>query len=161
MVSLAPKRRTMATPRLSKSLLRSACLHKQDLLLTDFEQEIHRLTEEITSGKEMPSQDQAGRTEPNELLVRLEHEVIFAKKEQAILESLDVEREFTEVELGAVVVTDQQVLYVSSSMEKIEVDGIEFFGISTQAPIYAAMKGKQSGDSFTYSGVTYHILEVY
>jgi len=151
----------MATPRLSKSLLRSACLRKQDILLTDFEQEINRLTEEITRGKEMPSQEQEGRTESNELLVRLEHEVIFAKKEQIILESLDVEREFTQVEPGAVVVTEQQVFYISSSMEKIEVDGVEFFGISTQAPIYAAMKGRQSGDSFTYSGVTYRMLEVY
>ena len=131
------------------------------MLLTDFEQEINRLTEEITRGKEMPSQEQEGRTESNELLVRLEHEVIFAKKEQIILESLDVEREFTQVEPGAVVVTEQQVFYISSSMEKIEVDGVEFFGISTQAPIYAAMKGRQSGDSFTYSGVTYRILEVY
>ncbi len=151
----------MATPRLSKSLLRSACLRKQDILLADFEQEIHRLTDEITRSKEMPSQEQAGRTESNELLVRLEHEVIFAKKEQVILESLDVEREFTQVELGAVVVTEQQAFYISSSLERVEVDGVEFFGISTQAPIYTVMKGKRAGDSFTHVGVNYRVLEVY
>ena len=151
----------MAIPRLSKSLLQSACLHKQELLLTDFEQEILRLTEEITRGKEMPSQEQAGRTDSNELLVRLEHEVIFVKKEQTILKGLDVERECTQVELGAVVVTDQQVFYISSSLERVEVDGAEFFGISTQAPIYAALKSKRAGDSFTYAGLSYRVLEVY
>jgi hypothetical protein len=151
----------MIPPRISKSLLRAACLQKQNILLTDFEQEIQRLTDEITRGKEMPSQEQAGRTELNELLVRLEHELLFVKQEQAILEGLDVEREFVHVELGALVVTDQRIFYISSSLETVEVDGVEFFGISTQAPIYPGMKGKRAGDSFTHAGVNYRVLEVY
>lgn len=151
----------MITARLSKPLVRAACLRKQNILLSDFEQEICRLTEEITRGKEMPSQEQAGRTESNELLVRLEHEVLFVKQEQAILEGLDVEREFVRVELGALVVTDQQIFYISSSLERVEVDGRTFFGISTQAPIYAGMKGKVVGNTFSYAGVSYRILELY
>ena len=151
----------MTTPRLSKSLLRAACLRKQNILLTDFEQEIQRLTDEITRGKEMPSQEQAGRTESNELLVRLEHELLFVKQEQTILEGLDVEREFVQVELGALVVTDQRIFYISSSLETVEVEGISFFGISTQAPIYAGMKGKRVGATFSYAGVSYRILEIY
>ena len=151
----------MTTPRISKSLLREACLQKQNILLTDFEQEIQRLTDEITRGKEMPSQEQAGRTEFNELLVRLEHELLFVKQEQTILEGLDVEREFVQVELGALVVTDQRIFYISSSLETVEVEGISFFGISTQAPIYAGMKGKRVGATFSYAGVSYRILEIY
>ncbi len=151
----------MTPPRISKSLLREACLQKQNILLADFEQEIQRLTDEITRGKEMPSQEQAGRTELNELLVRLEHELLFVKQEQTILEGLDVEREFVQVELGALVVTDQRIFYISSSLETVEVDGVEFFGISTQAPIYSGMKGKRAGDSFIHAGVNYRVLEVY
>lgn len=151
----------MTKPRLSKFLLRAACLHKQNILVTDFEQEISRLTDEITRGKEMSSQEQAGRTESNELLVRLEHELLFVKQEQTILEGLDVEREFIQVELGALVVTDQRIFYVSSSLETVEVEGVSFFGISTQAPIYAGMKGKRVGETFSYAGVNYRILEVY
>lgn len=119
------------------------------------------MTDEITRGKEMPSQEQAGRTESNELLVRLEHELIFVKQEQTILEGLDVEREFAQVELGAVVVTDQRTFYISSSLETVEVEGVSFFGISTQAPIYAGMKGKRMGDTFSFAGVSYRILELY
>ena len=119
------------------------------------------MTDEITRGKEMPSQEQAGRTESNELLIRLEHELIFVKQEQTILEGLDVEREFAQVELGAVVVTDQRIFYISSSLETVEVEGISFFGISTQAPIYAGMKGKGVGDTFSFAGVSYRILELY
>lgn len=52
--------------------------------------------------------------------------MIFAKKEQAILESLDVEREFTQIELGAVVVTEQQVFYISSSLEGRRLMGPNF-----------------------------------
>jgi hypothetical protein len=151
----------MTPPRISKSLLRAACLKKQNILLADFEQEIQRLTDEITRGKEMPSQEQAGRTELNELLVRLEHELLFVKQEQTILEGLDIEREFVQVELGALVVTDQRIFYISSSLETVEVDGVEFFGISTQAPIYSGMKGKRAGDSFIHAGVNYRVLEVY
>jgi predicted nuclease of restriction endonuclease-like RecB superfamily len=151
----------MTTSRLSKSFLRAACLHKQNILLTDFEQEIQRLTDEITRSKEMSSQEQSGQTESNELLVRLEHELLFAKKEQAILEGLDVEREFVQVELGALVVTDQRIFYISSSLETVEVNGVSFFGISTQAPIYEGMKGKRVGATFSYAGVNYRILEIY
>ena len=136
-------------------------MRKQNILLNDFEQEIKRLTDEITRGKEMPSQEQAGRTESNELLVRLEHELLFAKQEQTILEGLDVEREFVHVELGALVVTDQRIIYISSSLETVEVEGVSFFGISTQAPIYAGMKGKRVGATFSFAGVSYRILEIY
>jgi hypothetical protein len=109
----------------------------------------------------MSSQEQSGQTESNELLVRLEHELLFAKKEQAILEGLDVEREFVQVELGALVVTDQRIFYISSSLETVEVNGVSFFGISTQAPIYEGMKGKRVGATFSYAGVNYRILEIY
>lgn len=136
-------------------------MQKQNILLADFEQEIQRLTDEITRGKEMPSQEQAGRTELNELLVRLEHELLFVKQEQTILEGLDVEREFVQVELGALVVTDQRIFYISSSVETVEVYGVEIFGISTQAPIYEGMKSKRLGDTFFYGRLSYRILDLY
>ena len=65
------------------------------------------------------------------------------------------------VELGAVVVTDQQVFFISTSVDVANIEGLTFFGISTKAPIYSVMKDKRALDTFDYAGVKYRILELY
>jgi hypothetical protein len=151
----------MNTPRFSKALLLQACMRKQDQLISDFEREISHLQEAITLRQDMPSQEEERASSQNELLVRLEHEVLFLKNERSVLELLEVEKVCDRVELGAVVVTDQQVFFISTSVDVVSIEGLTFFGISTKAPIYAVMKDKHALDTFDYGGVRYRILEVY
>ena len=65
------------------------------------------------------------------------------------------------VQLGSIVVTDKEVFFVSTSIERFEVDGKSLFGLSAQAPLYQTMRGKKKGDSFTYNKKTYKIKEVF
>ncbi|MFC5192256.1 hypothetical protein ACFPIK_10785 [Algoriphagus aquatilis] len=151
----------MTDTRISKAQMLHACLIKQQLIISDFEHEVKNLRAEITRHDDIASQDHRGTPERNEMLVRMEHELMFLKNELMMLEKIDEDKQSDEVELGAVVVTDQRIFFISTSVDFAEVNGQSFFGISTKAPIYHLMKGKKEGDCFEFSGVRYRILEVY
>ena len=49
---------------------------------------------------------------------------------------------------------------ISVSTTRFQCDGQELMGISTQAPIYKAMKGMKPGDVVTFNGQHLRIDEV-
>lgn len=151
----------MTETRISKESILHACEIKQQLIISDFEQEVKNLRSEITMHDEIASQEHRGSAERNEMLVRLEHELFFLNKERITLEAIDAEKISESVEPGAVVVTDQRIFFISTSVDLVEINGQSLFGISTKAPIYQIMKGKKSGDSFEFGGVRYQILDLY
>ncbi|GMQ29140.1 hypothetical protein [Algoriphagus confluentis] len=151
----------MTTTRISKSTILQACLIKQKLTIHDFEKEIHSLRGEITDHSETVSQGQRTGAERNEMLVRLEKELTFLKNELWVLENIDPELEHGQVQLGAVVITDQRTFFISTSVELVEVNSHCLFGISTKAPIFSSMRGKKAGEAFEHAGVRYLILDVY
>lgn len=148
-------------PELSKELILHACIIKQQLTITDFEKEIEQMRAELTSHEESASQGQKPNREKNELLVRMEGELIFLKNELMTLENIDTDHVCNKVEQGAVVVTDQRVFFISTSIESVEVNGKSVFGLSVHAPIYEAMKGKAKGDRIEFHGLRYQILDIY
>jgi hypothetical protein len=129
----------MTESRISKNLILHACTIKQQLTIADFEKEIEAIKDEVTAHSETASQEHRGAAEQNSLLVRLEHELLFLKNELMLLESLDEDKISAVVEPGAVVVTDQRIFFISTSIEEVEVNGKNVFGLSTHAPIYAEM----------------------
>lgn len=60
-------------------------------------------------------------------------------------------------EPGAVVVLDDQVYVIGVATEPFQVDGREVVGISTDAPIWLALRGTRAGDTFTFDGRTRHV----
>ena len=146
---------------LTKDSILHACIIKQQLTIEDFEREINQMRAELTSHEESASQDQKPNREKNELLVRMEGELIFLKNELMTLESIDTDHVSKKVELGTVVVTDQRVFFISTSIESVEVNGKSVFGLSVHAPIYEAMKGKEKGDRIEFNGLRYQILDIY
>lgn len=56
------------------------------------------------------------------------------------------------VEEGAVVKLGGQFFVIGVSTGKFLCDGREVMGISTQAPIYAELAGKQAGDTISFKG---------
>ena len=67
----------------------------------------------------------------------------------------------TKVESGAVVMTNHLNFFISIPIDKIEIEGVSFVGISTKAPIYSEMQGKKKGDTFKFNNMEYSILELY
>ena len=151
----------MTDARIPKSSILRACLIKQELTIDDFEKEAAQIKSDITSRDESASQAHKGSSERNELLVRMEGEIVFLKNELMGLQAIDPTKTNKVVEPGAVVVTNQRIFFISTSIEQVEVNGQSVFGISLKAPLYASMKDKKKGESFSFGGVNYKILDLY
>lgn len=147
--------------RLSKTSILQACTNKQQLTISDFEKEVLRLKSEVTTKDESESQGGRGTSEHNDLLVRMEHELLFLKNELMTLNNIDPDQVCEVIEEGSIVETDQRIFFVSTSIESVEVNGKSVFGLSVHAPIYGDMKGKKKGETIQYNGLRYQILDVY
>lgn len=83
----------------------------------------------------------------------------FLEESAALFNRVDFQSSFTEVQPGALVVTDKMTFLVGISGD-FESDGQTIKGISTSAPIYEAMKDKKAGDQVTVNGNAFKIKEV-
>jgi hypothetical protein len=69
-------------------------------------------------------------------------------------------RAFDTIQFGAAVITDSQHIYISAGIGKVTVEGQEWFAISTQVPIFEAMRNKKAGDTIIFNNKKIKILEV-
>jgi transcription elongation GreA/GreB family factor len=78
----------------------------------------------------------------------------------AVLNRIDFDPK-DEVTPGAVVQVGDRFLVIGVSTAAFECQGQAFIGISTAAPIYAALEGKSSGDTCTFNGRELIVSEVH
>lgn len=67
----------------------------------------------------------------------------------------------TEVKLGAVAETNLGFFYVATSVGVISLEGIKIHTVSTESPIAKAMNAKIKGETFTMSGTTQTLKNIY
>ena len=84
-----------------------------------------------------------------------------ALRQLELLTKIDPGRVNEVVSFGTVVVTDDQILFVSVGLGKMEIDNKIFYAISPLVPFYDAMRGKKKGDEFVFRDRTIRILDVY
>ena len=146
---------------ISKKAAYDACVKRQEELIANFSAEVEEIQGEMTTHDHTPSQtDHNPAAEQQAMYQVMQQELDFLKLEMRILRDIDVSKTLTEVDMGALVVTDKRTFFVCVSIEEVEADGHKVFGLSTEAPIYQKMKGKKKGDTFEMNGTVYSILEV-
>lgn len=79
----------------------------------------------------------------------------------ALLKRINATKFNNDVSLGAVVQTELQNYFIGVSLGEIKLEGESYFAISGMAPLYKAMAGKASGDSFKFRDKEYKILQVF
>lgn len=84
-----------------------------------------------------------------------------ALEDLKILNRIDPEKLLKQVEFGAAVITNDQKLFISMGIGKVEVDGELWYAISPLVPFYAVIKGKKKGDEFEFRGKKCKIVEVF
>jgi hypothetical protein len=142
-----------------------ACVTKQQALIDDFKKRIKALMESDGLGNEesYDNTDLATNSQKIPEINALNEALEFANKELELLESLkntlDLIR--NKAMLGAVVVTNHNIFSITVSIEKFEVDGDTYVGVSVQSPIFHAMSGKRKGESFTFKRKTYKIKDIF
>ncbi|MGQ1785054.1 MULTISPECIES: hypothetical protein [unclassified Saccharicrinis] len=64
------------------------------------------------------------------------------------------------VDPGSLVFVQDHVFYISTSVESFNHKGYKITCLSVEAPIYKAMKGLTTGDTFEYNGRSYTIKKI-
>ena len=73
---------------------------------------------------------------------------------------IDPDKKSDCVEFGSYVTTDRQKMFISVSIGQLTCKDETFYAISVKVPVYAVMKGKKVGESFTFNGATQKILNI-
>ena len=145
---------------ISKKDILDTCIRKQQELIQNFNDRIDEVKSEAFSHTETPSQTDDVSGASDEMLEVMGQELKLARSEMEILRSIDPQNAASQVERGAVVVTDQRIFFIGVSSEGIEVHGTKVFGMSEKAPLYGQMKGLKKGDGFQFNGTRYMIEEI-
>ncbi|MEI9921470.1 MAG: hypothetical protein WDO14_22185 [Bacteroidota bacterium] len=66
-----------------------------------------------------------------------------------------------EVQLGAVVITNHNSLFIAADSQPISLDGTVYNTISTAAPLFGMLKGRKKGAEVYFQGVTFRIVDVF
>lgn len=77
-----------------------------------------------------------------------------------LLRRINATKQNTEVSPGAVVYTELQNYFIGVSIGEIKIDEESFYAISCMSPLYKAMAGKTTGDTFVFRDKEYKILQV-
>jgi transcription elongation GreA/GreB family factor len=76
------------------------------------------------------------------------------------LNKINLDRTYTSIEFGSLVITDKGNYFISIGIGKIEIDNEPVFAISLASPIGQQMKGKQKGDFVTFNGNQLQIIDI-
>lgn len=66
----------------------------------------------------------------------------------------------SKVEPGALVITDSLSFLIGIASAAFEHEGKSYIGLNTDAPIYAALEGVESGDEVIFNEKRYKILDI-
>ncbi|MBS4058562.1 MAG: hypothetical protein KGZ82_14690 [Bacteroidales bacterium] len=96
---------------------------------------------------------------------QLKKKDMLAKQSEQALQNLKalhmIETEGHEnVDFGSLVVTDNMTFFVSIGLGLIPFEQEQLAVISTQVPIYQAMRNKKAGDRFSFNGKPYSIISI-
>ncbi|HEX5112744.1 MAG TPA: hypothetical protein VFV79_07850 [Saprospiraceae bacterium] len=105
-------------------------------------------------------EDLSQQTEFKEMQMRMKFHLEQVNDQLSRLQEL-ANKKVNSVEAGAIVETDRILLFIGVSCPSIPVDGKEILGISTETPIFAALKGKTAGDIFKMGKEEHSIASVY
>lgn len=83
-----------------------------------------------------------------------------AMEEFVVLDKVDANKKLNEVGFGAVVITDNQKLFIAVGAGKIQLEKDVYYAISPKVPIYQAIKGLKKGDTYTFQGRKGRIHEI-
>lgn len=76
------------------------------------------------------------------------------------LARINIDRAYSTIQPGSLVLTSRGVFFVSISAGKLLVDGHDYIAVSPASPIATALAGKKAGDTVVFNKVTYQVLDV-
>ncbi|GAB4312484.1 MAG: hypothetical protein Kow00127_03040 [Bacteroidales bacterium] len=84
-----------------------------------------------------------------------------AAERKTVLDRIDPDQLLDTIQLGAVVVTNAQKMFISIGLGRIDLNGEVYYAISPGVPVFRAMQGKRAGESYQFNGRTFKIEKVF
>ena len=91
---------------------------------------------------------------------RLESQLNKTLHLRKILTQINLEKEYLQVEAGAMVETDQGIYFISIGLGKVVLEDQTYFAISTAAPVSGVLLGKKVGEVAVFQGREFMIQNV-
>ncbi len=143
---------------------------KKDLLLKCkeiIEEGIEKLNDEIKSAQKSANEYGAPKDRYDSFRTQLlrkrdmfAQQLAKVQEQWNVLDRIDPEKKFEQVEFGALVITSNQKIFVSTGIGKIEINNETYYAISAAVPIFKAMQGKKAGEEFELNGRKIKIREI-
>ena len=81
-------------------------------------------------------------------------------EQKAILDKIDPAQQSSKIALGSLVQANGMLLFISSALPKITVDGKTIIAVSSQSPLGNKLMGNATGFQFEINGTHYRIESV-
>jgi hypothetical protein len=104
--------------------------------------------------------DFSHQTESSEFEKLIKSQLFKAKRENQRLEDTNFSTKKT-VEPGAIIQTGKFNFFIGIATTPFEYEELHVVGVSPDAPIYPSMAGKKKGESFSFGGHNYEIIELH
>ena len=75
-----------------------------------------------------------------------------SKNQLNFLSKINLNRPYSTVDLGCLIITDQGIYYISIGLGKVEINAEIIYAISLDSPIGQLFKGKRVGDILEFRG---------
>lgn len=146
---------------MDKATVKARVEEIQQKVIDDLEQAFNRdlVSADIDENETKDPEDYSHQQELNQMARTFELRLNNSRNEMAYLKDLSTEALDTVGE-GALVETEQYHFYISIPTNPFKFEGRTVVGISNEAPIYKAMRGKKEGDAFSFGDKTYKIVSV-
>jgi hypothetical protein len=82
-------------------------------------------------------------------------------EQKAILDKIKTDNVSDKIVLGSLVQANAMLLFISTALPKITIDGKTIIAVSPQSPLGNKLMGNTVGFSFEINGTTYLIAEIY
>lgn len=143
-----------------KKLLLQACRDNVEKRITDYKNEIALLNEAIENNDKESEGEDSGN---GKLLNDLEKNAGYLNevlKTREFLAQINPNNTNTTAAIGSIVKTESIVFYLSTSVGQIDINKEVYYAISLQSPIGQLLKGKSTGDNFTFNDKNYTVLDI-
>jgi transcription elongation GreA/GreB family factor len=138
------------------------CLEILNLQLEKYQREIDVVKEALENESGQSDNEDGGKGEMLNEIEKYAGYIETTERTKEQLKRIDVSQEHTVVGSGSLVETEKNFFFVTVALGKLDInDNKNYYSISTDAPIYEHLKGKQAGDSFSFNNLTYNIVNVH
>jgi hypothetical protein len=146
---------------MSKDLIIKTLLEIQNQVIVDLKERIQvgKTASDIDEDNTLDPEDYSHQNESVEMNQLLMVQLEKAENDLTKLKSIDFSTK-TKIEIGALVKTNQFSFVIGVATFPFNVEGNQYVGISTEAPIYSMMKEKIVGETFSFANNNYQIVSI-